>query len=285
VYEVRAFWEDGFVNRWRGGDQSIRYRISRSMETRLFRRANAVVSISRGMGDEIAGRGIPPGKLFTIPNGVDLRRFSVVAKDASVIRRLGLEGKPVAGFIGSFYQFEGLDCLVKAMVFVRRVLPQARLVLVGGGECEREVGQLVEELGLQGTVVLVGKVSHTEVISYYSAMDVLIYPRHRNRTTELVTPLKPLEAMAMAKPVIGSDVGGVRELLDAGRVGVEFEAGNSEQLADRIVTLLTDADLRARFGEAGRSYVVRERSWDQIVGRYQNLYQRLLSPTSVTAAS
>jgi PEP-CTERM/exosortase A-associated glycosyltransferase len=273
VYEVRAFWEDGFINRWRGGERSAQYRVSRGLETRLFRSADAVVAISQRMLDDIAARGIPSDRLFRIPNGVDVDAFIPVEKDASLMRQLGLSDNPVVGFIGSFYQFEGLDCLLESMVSVVRALPQARLMLVGSGEQAQAVDRMVDELGIRGHTIVVGRVPHTQVARYYSVTDVLVYPRHRNRTTSLVTPLKPLEAMALGKAVVGSDVGGIHELLGDGRVGLLFEAGNSDDLAAALVRLLRDPDLRRRLGEAGREHALREHSWANLVHSYEQLYR------------
>jgi PEP-CTERM/exosortase A-associated glycosyltransferase len=275
VYEVRGFWEDGFIERWRRGERAIRYKVSRGLETMVFRRASAVVGISQHMLDDIAGRGISPRKLHRVPNGVDTRRFAPAPKDPHILQRHELGTAPVIGFIGSFYQFEGLESLLDAMVRVRTRLPEARLLLVGGGEQEHLLPRRIIELGLQRHVIATGRVPHADIAGYYSVMDVLVYPRLRNRTTEMTTPLKPLEAMAMGKAVVGSDVGGIRELLDDGRVGLLFPAGDSTQLADRLCDLLTDTERRERLAIAGREYVLRERSWDALVERYRALYASL----------
>jgi PEP-CTERM/exosortase A-associated glycosyltransferase len=275
VYEVRGFWEDGFLQRWARGNRSIRYKVSRYLETLVFRRAAAVVGISQHTLDDIEARGIPREKLYRVPNAVDATVFVPGPTDAEVVARHGLENRPVVGFIGSFYQFEGLECLLDAMACVRQRLPEARLLLVGGGEQESILPQRVQELSLQSEVIIVGRVPHEQVARYYSVMDLLVYPRLRNRTTDLTTPLKPLEAMAMGKAVIGSDVGGIEELLDNGRVGTLFEAGNSRQLAERILALLTDDVLRERQAAAGREYVLRERAWDRLVLDYRRIYTAL----------
>jgi PEP-CTERM/exosortase A-associated glycosyltransferase len=275
VYEVRGFWEDGFLQRWARGERSVRYKLSRYLETLVFRRAGAVVGISEHMLEDIAARGIRHEKLHRVPNGVDASMFVPAPKDAEIVDRHGLQGRPVVGFIGSFYQFEGLECLLDAMASVRQRLPEARLLLVGGGEQEMILPPRVKELSLQNEVIIVGRVPHQQVMRYYSVMDLLVYPRLRNRTTDLTTPLKPLEAMAMGKAVIGSDVGGIRELLDNGGVGTLFEAGNSAQLAERIVTLLTDDVLREQRAAAGREYVLRERAWNRLVLEYRRIYTTL----------
>jgi PEP-CTERM/exosortase A-associated glycosyltransferase len=275
VYEVRGFWEDGFIHRWPRGERALRYRVSRGLETQVFHHADAVVAISQQMLNDIAERGIHAAKLRRAPNGVDPARFLPIGPDDEIIRRHQLDGGPVLGFIGSLYAFEGLECLLDAMLAVRERLPQARLLIVGGGEQERLLPERVAALGLGEQVHIVGRVPHKEVTRYYSVMDLLVYPRVRNRTTELTTPLKPLEAMAMGKAVVGSDVGGIRELLDNGRVGRIFEAGNSARLAECLVELLSDPSLRERVAADGRAYVLRDRAWQRIVLNYQDLYNAL----------
>jgi len=241
------------------------------------------VAISRHIRDDIAGRGIPIEKLHQVGNGVDTAQFSPGPKDDALVDRHCLRGRPVVGFIGSFYEFEGLECLLQAMTQVRQRLPEARLVLVGGGEQEKLIPRLVRELNLEQHVILTGRVPHNEIARYYSVMDLLVYPRLRNRTTELTTPLKPLEALAMRKAVLGSDVGGVRELLGDGRVGAVFPAGNSEELARRVASLLTDTAERERLASSGYDYVVHERAWDKLVLKYRDLYQTVLNGAGYAA--
>jgi PEP-CTERM/exosortase A-associated glycosyltransferase len=275
VYEVRGFWEDGFTGRWSGGERAIRYRLSRRLETLVFRRATAVVAISQHMVDEIASRGIPQEKLFGVPNGVDAQRFGPTPTDVEILERHALRGRPVVGFIGSFFHWEGLECLLDAMVHVRMRLPEVRLLLIGGGDQEELLPQWISQRGLQDQVIVTGRVPHRDIMRYYSVMDVLVYPRVKNRMTDLTPPLKPLEAMAMGKPVVGSDVGGLRELLSEGKVGLLFKAGDSDELAQRLVSLLTDSSAREQLAAAGREYVLQERSWDRLVMQYQSLYLSL----------
>jgi glycosyltransferase involved in cell wall biosynthesis len=160
-------------------------------------------------------------------------------------------------------------------VRVRTRLPEARLLLVGSGELEAVIRQRIKLLHLESHVIFTGRVPHSDVMRYYSVMDVLVYPRVKSRITDLTPPLKPLEAMAMRKAVIGSDVGGLRELLDDGRAGLLFKAGDSDDLAERLVRLLTDSAAREALAAAGREYVLREHAWDRLVMHYQRLYLSL----------
>ncbi|MBI1923524.1 glycosyltransferase [Candidatus Poribacteria bacterium] len=271
VYEVRAFWEEIF------SEKSFRYRLGRYLETRLFRKVNAVIAISQRMMDDIVARGIDAEKVYKVPNGVDVNKFIPQGKDQALLNKYQLQGCTVFGFIGSFYRFEGLDCLIQAVAEIAKKVPSVRLILVGGGEEEDRIQQLIRQFQLSETVVFVGRVPHTEVLKYYSIMDILVYPRYSDRTTNLVTPLKPLEAMAMGKAVIGSDVGGVRELLDNGKVGLLFEAGNVNDLAEKITHLIGHVRYRQELGEKARRYTLEQRSWERIVPNYLKIYENVMS--------
>ena len=276
VYEVRAFWEDAAVDHGTTTEGSLRYRLTRRMETRALRQADHVFTICEGLQRDIVARGIPEHKVTVIPNAVDIESFSASAQpDKQLKAALGLEGTTVLGFIGSFYAYEGLDLLLSAMPALLADRPSTRLLLVGGGPAEGSLRQQATELGLSEKVVFTGRVPNTEVQRYYDLVDVLCYPRKSMRLTELVTPLKPLEAMAQGRVVVASDVGGHRELLVAGQTGTLFKAGNVQSLVDKLTTLLDQRaawpDLQAR----ARRFVERERTWQASAARYRAPFEAL----------
>ena len=280
LYEIRAFWEDAFLlEERRFGLSSAKYRYGKSLETNLLKEVDGVVAISQHMLDDIAGRGIDGRKLNKMPNGVDLKGFAPTSRDEALASRLGLTPGRVLGFIGTFHGIEGLDCLVDAMPAIRTALPGVKLVLVGTGPEDENIRQQIARLGLGDCIIQTGRVEHQEVSRYYSVMDLLVYPRHRYRITELVTPLKPLEAMALGKAVVGSDVGGIAELLDGGRAGRLFRAGDTGHLAEVVIRLLSDDVERQQLAEQGQRYVQRERDWEALVPGYLPVYERLLSRT------
>ncbi|HTF19061.1 MAG TPA: TIGR04063 family PEP-CTERM/XrtA system glycosyltransferase, partial [Chryseolinea sp.] len=226
VYEVRASWEDAAIDHGTARAGGLRYRLSRALETWALKRVDAVTTICEGLRDEIAARGIASRKITVIPNAVDIEAFGTGGEpDIELRRQLGLDGKTVLGFIGSFYAYEGLALLLCAMPAILAARPTARLLLVGGGRQEAELRHLASELGITGQVVFAGRVPHNTVQRYYNIIDVLVYPRLSTRLTELVTPLKPLEAMAQGRLLIASDVGGHRELIRAGETGILVKAG------------------------------------------------------------
>jgi PEP-CTERM/exosortase A-associated glycosyltransferase len=278
VYEVRAFWEDAAVDHGTARDGGPRYRLSRAIETWALKRADAVTTICEGLRSEIVARGVEAQKVTVIPNAVDIDKFAAGRNpDESLKEKLGLKGCAVLGFIGSFYAYEGLPLLLEALPKMLAVEPRLRLLLVGGGPQEASLRELADSLGLRDKVVFSGRVPHSEVQRYYDLVDVLVYPRLSMRLTELVTPLKPLEAMAQGRLLVASDVGGHRELIRDGETGVLFKAGDAEALARKVLDLLADRQAWAPMREAARRFVERERNWALSVGRYRDAYPRALT--------
>jgi PEP-CTERM/exosortase A-associated glycosyltransferase len=273
VYEVRGFWEDAAVDHGTTREGALRYRASRLAETLALRRADAVTAICQGLADEIATRGVPRERITLIPNAVDAQRFAYVpATKPQAKRELGLGDGPVIGFLGSFYAYEGLALLLEALPEVLRAQPGARVLLVGEGEDDARLRRSARQLGLGEAVVFTGRVPNERIEALYDAVDVVAFPRLPMRLTELVTPLKPLEAMARGKPVVASDVGGHRELVAHERTGLLFAAGARDGLAAALIRLLADGDLAQRLRAAGRAFVERERTWARSVRGYERAY-------------
>ena len=277
VYEVRAFWEDAAVDHGTTTEGAARYRLTRWLETRAMREAEHVFTICEGLRSDIAARGISPSKITVIPNAVDIESFDAGGKpDAALKAQLGLTDASVVGFIGSFYAYEGLDLLLGALPRLLQAQPDARLLLVGGGPQDAALRAQAASLGLADKVVFTGRVPHSQVARYYDLIDVLAYPRHSMRLTELVTPLKPLEAMAQGRLVVASDVGGHRELIRDGDTGLLFQAGSSDSLADRLAALLSEPGRWPALRAAGRRFVEAERNWRDSVACYAQPYAAAL---------
>jgi PEP-CTERM/exosortase A-associated glycosyltransferase len=273
VYEVRAFWEDAAVDQGTAREWGPRYRLTRALETRALQRADAVTTICGGLRNDMLQRGIPADKITVIPNAVDISQFHLTANaDTELLGKYGLTRGKTLGFAGSFYAYEGLDALLRAMPLVLRAVPQARLLLLGGGPQEADLRALAAHLDLKRVVHFTGRVPHSQMTRYYSAMDVMVYPRVSRRLTELVTPLKPLEAMATGKLVVASDVGGHRELIRDGYNGYLFRAGSDERLAECLIKLLNAPASWDQVITHGREFVERERTWAASVARYRAVY-------------
>ncbi|WP_404379869.1 TIGR04063 family PEP-CTERM/XrtA system glycosyltransferase [Caenispirillum salinarum] len=280
VYEIRAFWEDAAVSHGTARAGDWRYRLTRALESWAVRHATAVTTIAEGLRGDLLARGVPPGKVTVIPNAVDANAFRTSGRrDPGLEARLGLGGCVVLGFLGSFYGYEGLDGLLRALPDIARRRPEVRVLLVGGGPEDARLHALAADLGVADRVVFTGRVPHAEVQAYYDLVDVLVFPRARIRLTDLVTPLKPLEAMAMGKPVLASDVGGHRELIRDGATGWLFPPDDPAALAAAVDRVLADRDHWPAVLEAAHAYVEGERSWRAVVARYEGVYGPLVPPS------
>ncbi|GGC29624.1 glycosyltransferase WbuB [Novosphingobium marinum] len=277
VYEIRAFWEDAAVGNGTGRDRSAKYRLTRSLENHVVARADAVVTICEGLKRDLVARGNDPERIAIVPNGVDLSLFGKTAsRDLRLAEELGLGSGPVIGFIGSFYDYEGIDDLIAAMPLLAKTHPEARLLLVGGGPREAALREQAARSTAHEAIRFVGRVPHSEVERYYALADIMAYPRKASRLTELVTPLKPLEAMAQDKIVLASNVGGHRELIRDGETGVLFAPDDPVACANALARLLDNRDCWPAMRVAGRKHVESAHDWSVNVQRYQSVYQSLL---------
>ncbi len=276
VYEIRAFWEDAAVGNGTGTDRSLRYQATRLIETWACRRADAVAVISEGLRGDLIARGIAAEKIVVSPNGVDLALFGAPPPpDARLAAELGLIGADVVGYIGSFYDYEGIDDLIAAMPELLLLRPKLKLLLVGGGPMEVALRAQAAASSAADRIIFVGRVPHDRVEDYYALTEVLAYPRKQMRLTELVTPLKPLEAMAQRRLVAASNVGGHRELIEDGVTGTLFAPGDPAALADAVAGIFADrANWDARRNRAA-AFVEAERNWSSNIARYDPIYQRL----------
>jgi PEP-CTERM/exosortase A-associated glycosyltransferase len=274
VYEIRAFWEDAAVGNGTGREGSLRYRLTRALENHVVVQADRVAVICEGLRSDLIARGVATEKIFVSPNGVDMELFgSPTPRDEGLATELGLTGKNVIGYIGSFYDYEGIDDLVAAMPLMAS---GAHLLLVGGGPMEDALRRQAGASLAKDRIHFVGRVPHKEVERYYSLIDVLAYPRKAMRLTELVTPLKPLEAMAQEKLVAASSVGGHRELIEDGVTGTLFAPDNPAAIAASLDQLFADRavwDVRRRDAKA---FVAEKRNWQRNIVRYDPVYHLLL---------
>lgn len=277
VYEIRAFWEDAAVDHGTTREGSIRYRLTRALETWALRRVDHVFTICEGLRHDIVSRGIAAAKVTVIPNAVDVESFQLSgAADEALRVQLGLQGTTVVGFVGSFYAYEGLDLLLDACQSLSRRHADLRVLLVGGGPQEAALRAQAQRLGIEDKVVFTGRVPHEEVSRYYDLIDLLAYPRHSIRLTELVTPLKPLEAMAQGRVFVASDVGGHKELIRDGETGRLFAADDPAALAAAVEDMLAERSRWAEYRVAGRRFVETVRNWRNSVANYRPVYAALV---------
>jgi len=278
VYEIRAFWEDAAVDHGSCKEDDLRYRLTRKMETHVVKNATAVTTICEGLRSDLISRGFDENKFTVIANAVDIEQFDVITKrDSELEQLLQLQGCKVLGFLGSFYAYEGLDLVIKALVEIVKWEPKIRLLLVGGGPQENKLKAQASLLGISNIIIFTGRVPHEEISKYYSLVDLLVYPRKSMRLTELVTPLKPLEAMAQGKVCLASDVGGHHELIQDGENGFLFKANDVQALSDKIIDVISKTETWPQVIKKGRSYVEGVRNWKVSVSNYLPVYKKVLN--------
>lgn len=278
VYEIRAFWEDAAVGNGTERQGNLKYNLTRRLEDYVVARADAVVTICDGLKQDLVTRGNAPRRITIMPNGVDLTLFGAPPpRDDDFARELGLGDGPVIGFIGSFYDYEGLDDLIEAMPVLTAHHPNARLLMVGGGPCADLLRDQAAASPAVDAILFVGRVPHTQVERYYALCDIMAYPRKKSRLTDLVTPLKPLEAMAQGKLVAASDVGGHRELMTDGVTGTLFPPDSPRACGEALARLLSDRSQWDARREAGRIHVATNHDWHHNGARYLGVYQELIN--------
>lgn len=283
VYEIRAFWEDAMVDHRTCSQDSLKYRTIRTLETWACRCAAQTVVICHRLRDDLIHRGIAKERLSVVFNGIDPENFSPAEPDLTAARDLGIEGKKVLGFIGSFNRYEGLDLLVKAVTEIAALREDVVLLLVGGGEMEKELRDQIAQSKMQSRVILPGRIPQEKIPGIYSLIDVLVYPRHSIPLTELVTPLKPLESMAMCKPIIASDIGGHRELIRNGHTGILFKPGDVSALVQTLHRVLDDPGLQNRLAAQALEWVHQNRTWEKTTSVYSQIYSAALGGSSTLA--
>jgi len=276
IYEMRTLWGESAVVEDGLRPGSLKYRMLWRLELDAARRANGVITISEGIKEAIAARGIDRGKISILPNGVDTSLFPPVDKDRGLAAKHRLDGAFVIGYIGSIRKLEGLKYLVEAFREIHRERPTARLLVVGDGPERDAVERLARRLLAPGSYTFTGTVPHKDILSYYSLIDVFVFPRIDARINRTVTPLKPLEAMSAGKVCVGSNVGGLEELIRDGFNGLIFRAEDSDDLAAKITGLIEDRDLYSRLRSNGMEWVRAEREWSVLIPIYMEIYRKIL---------
>jgi PEP-CTERM/exosortase A-associated glycosyltransferase len=286
VYEIRAFWEDAAVGNGTGTEGSAKYRLTRALENHVVAKADAIAVICDGLRRDLIARGVAADKIIVSPNGVDLELFgSPPPRDQDLVGQLGLTGKDVIGYIGSFYDYEGLDDLIAAMAHLQGPARNAHLVLVGGGPMELSLQAQAAASPAADRIHFIGRVPHEQVERYYSIVDILAYPRKSMRLTDLVTPLKPLEAMAQGRLVAASDVGGHRELIEDGVTGTLFPADDPKAAALALETLFGARENWDERRRNARIFVEKHRNWQENIHRYDPVYHLLLAKNGYSKAA
>lgn len=275
IYEVRGLWEVTRGSRdpnWMGGGM---YRYMARMEADAAANADQVITITNALREELIARGVEERKISVVPNGVEASRFTPRERNYDLAARHGLQNKTVVGYVGSILDYEGLGLIIDAAQKLKLERDDVAFLLVGDGAELAHFRERVESENLSETVIFTGRVPHHEVEDYYSIIDICPFPRLPLPVCEMVSPLKPFEAMAMEKAVIASDVAALAEIVTDGFNGILFEKGSAESLTQGLRTLLNEPQFRQRLAESGRGWVAAERDWKNLSGKIGEIYLQL----------
>ncbi|MDR6227026.1 glycosyltransferase [Desmospora profundinema] len=277
IYEVRGFWEMTRAAAVEGYDGSAKYESHRRMEREVIHAADQVVVIGETLKEYLMDEGVSADKITVVPNGVDTRQFEPLPPDLELAAQWGLEGKRVIGFIGSITPYEGLDDLIQAFARLSDERDDLRLLIVGGGRELPRLKEWASRLQVRDRVIFTGRVAHSEVPRYYSLVDLCPFPRMGASVCELIPPLKPLEAMALAKTVLVSDLPALREMVRDGETGIVFRSGDVDALTDALAQALHAPGEAGRMGRHAREWVLQNRDWRDVVIRYRQVYDRVMT--------
>jgi glycosyltransferase involved in cell wall biosynthesis len=279
VYEVRGFWEDTWLSRYPDGDKladSELYRGNRDLETGCMLAADLVVTLGEAMRQEIVARGVPAGQVLIVPNAVS-EDFLLPLPDASALRNelTIAPGEYVVGVVSTLSPYEGIGTLLEATSMLRARGVPVRALIVGDGPERAVLQRQAAGCGLAQAAIFTGRVPAAKVREFHALLDIFVVPRTRNRVCQLVTPLKPVEAMASGLCVVTSEVNALTEIIKHEVTGALTVPQDPVSLADCLERLLYSPDIRRKLGDNAREWAARDRTWAHNAARYQDAYARL----------
>ncbi len=284
VYEVRGFWEDTWLSRHPEADaaslaRSELYQTNRDLETRCMLAADLVVTLGEAMREEIVARGVPAAKVLIVPNAVS-QEFLRPLPDAGPLRaELGISpGEYVVGVVSTLSPYEGIGTLLEATSILRARKVPVRALIVGDGPERAALQRQAAALGLDQdpeAVIFTGRVPAAAVRQFHALLDIFVVPRTPDRVCQLVTPLKPVEAMASGLCVVTSEVKALAEIIKHEVTGALTVPKDPVSLADQLEYLLYSPDIRRKLGDNAREWVATDRTWAHNAERYQDAYARL----------
>jgi len=268
VYEVRGFWEDTWLSRHPGEalEDSELYQAIRDEETRCMQAADLVVTLGEAMRDELAGRGVSKDRIEIVPNAVspEFLREPVPGSEHDDF---------VVGTVTTLTPHEGLGTLIDAARLLRERDIPVRVLIVGDGPEKTALERHAAASGVSATFT--GRVPAAQVRDFHALLDVFVVPRTRDRVCQLVTPLKPVEAMASGLCVVTSELSALAEIVKHQVTGALTVPQDPVSLADCLEWLFYSPDIRIKLGAAAREWVAADRTWERNAMRYQEAYDRL----------
>lgn len=267
TYEYRNYAEKGELHL---GNLSTR------IELANLRGADAVIVLSNILRDYYIGCGIPAEKMHVIPNAADPERFQVLPKDAEIARQHGLSDKIVVGWIGALFGWSGIENLIRMAQHLLATRPDVSFLLVGGGQSKEFFEQHLRTNGYADRVILPGMIPYHEVPRYLSCMDIVLAP-YPKRDFWYPSSMKVFEYMSAGKAVVATRVGQISEIIQDGVNGCLFDPEQSEELIQKVQTLIDSAALRRRLGEQARRDVEQTWNWRSQAKKMIEIFENILA--------
>ncbi|GAA3322969.1 glycosyltransferase [Paeniglutamicibacter sulfureus] len=262
IYEVRGLWEVTAAASNETWAKSERFTLAVELERLVANNADRVFAITEEVKKELVLRGTAADRIDILPNAANIFQYVPLPSERSAVKNLKKKGEFLLGYAGSLVGYEGLDLLVDAISKLPSELAHVGVLVVGDGAELASLKSKAERLGVSDRVRFTGRVPNEDINDYLALFDAVVCPRKSNIVTELVSPLKPIEAMAAGRPVIGSNVGPIATLLGSdGSRGVIFDADDVDSLIEKIRLLANDPKLSQSIGRRARKWTVEERTW------------------------
>lgn len=285
VYEVRGMWEDSAVAQGRWKTSSIQYRYYRNQENMVIKKADEVIAIGTNLGKEVTDRNLRQTPLTIVPNAVGRKIASEpMAPEAvplnvqNLLQRLKLESSTlVVGYIGSLRALEGVDYTAEA---VARCVTQGldlRFLVCSSKANQDQLKQYCSDLNIDEISFIEGPYPHDEIVHFYDIIDIFVVSRPNTNVTRVVPPIKPLEAMVRMKPTLVSELPALCEIIEDGTTGLTFPAEDVNALSGVIMELAGNPSIREQVGKSARDFVLKNRTWPNVVGNYSRVYERILT--------
>ncbi|MDE8670732.1 glycosyltransferase family 4 protein [Pseudarthrobacter sp. H3Y2-7] len=278
VYEVRGQLADTWAaTRGPEARNSERYRLFQEREKEAMLAADLVVTLGKAMKGNIVAAGVPETRVLVAPNAVGGIFLAEPLPAAQARTALGLdpEGQYI-GTVSSLVAYEGIDDLISAFALLAPTHPRLKLLIVGDGVSSPALKEQVRALDLGGRVIFTGRVPRSKAHLHHQALDLFVVPRKDLPVTRDVTPLKPVEAMACARPVVASRLPALAEIVDEGVSGLLADADNPADLAEKLGPLLASAELQLLMGSSGRRAVLETRTWAANASAMSAAYTKLM---------
>ena len=276
VYEMRGLEDLMKVSRDADFRRTDAHRYMTGLELHIVQHADLTFVITEALREEMIRRGGPAERIEVLPNGVHTQQFEPREPDEGLLDTLGLRDKTVIGYAGGLVDYEGLDLLLLATARLTSTRDDFAVVIVGDGPSQQRLQRMARELDILDVVTFTGRVPHTEISRYLSVFDITPFPRLPRPVCELISPIKPLEAMAMGTASIVSSVAALTEIVEPESRGLVFDAGDDADLARQLGRYLDDPGLRATMGRRARTWVLSERDWQHITPIVDRAYRRLM---------